>query len=481
MQRNRLVIIFTLFFVLYALISLVNHYNFRTFALDLGLYNKALFDYSHFHWSNSLLFKTTPENLLSSHFDLYLLFFSPLRYLFGTYTLLIIQIISILFGGLGIFKYFSAKFPKQKKIILFSLLYFFLSYGIYSALSYDYHSSVVASMFVPWLFYYVERKDIKKIFIITIIILIAKENMAFWVSFIFIGLMIEYRKDTTFRKYLGLFFLLSTVYFLFVTKIIMPHLANSNRVPFEQYSFWGNSFSEILNSFFSSDKNIIIGLFTNHTHHLHGDYVKLEFLFFLFISGVYMLVKKPYYLIMIIPLLAQKLLHNNYLIWGIDSHYSIGFVPILTIGIFTIIANMKQKKWRTFFSYLVLISSIVVTVRLMDNTILFTSKSKIRFYQKEHYKRNYDVKKVYQALKLIPDHSAVSAQSPFVPHLAFRNSIYQFPILKDANYVVYSTNEEFYPLSKEEFHKKIKLLINQGWHKIYDEDGFSILTNASEQ
>ncbi|MBD79048.1 MAG: hypothetical protein CL840_09030 [Crocinitomicaceae bacterium] len=95
------------FGAIYCLISLTNHYNFRTSALDLGLYTNALYDYVHFQWNDSSVFKMYNENLLADHFDLYLILFSPLSLLFGTYTLLVVQIIALLIGGIGAYRFFG--------------------------------------------------------------------------------------------------------------------------------------------------------------------------------------------------------------------------------------------------------------------------------------------------------------------------------------------------------------------------------------
>ncbi|MCC6817525.1 MAG: hypothetical protein IT245_01360, partial [Bacteroidia bacterium] len=61
--------VFTIF---YALIAYVNHYYFKTFALDLGVYANALYDYAHFQMNDKGVYKVVAENLLSDHFDLYL-------------------------------------------------------------------------------------------------------------------------------------------------------------------------------------------------------------------------------------------------------------------------------------------------------------------------------------------------------------------------------------------------------------------------
>ncbi|MBE9492615.1 MAG: DUF2079 domain-containing protein, partial [Bacteroidetes bacterium] len=156
--NSQLIIIIAFFAIIYSLISLINHYNFRTYALDLGLYTNALYDYIHFKWNDSCVFKVISENLLADHFDLYLIIFSPLSLIFGSYTLLIVQITAILIGGIGVYKYFSI-IQSNNNLSLFATIYFYLFFGIFSAVSYDYHSNVIAAMIVPWFFYYFRLKN----------------------------------------------------------------------------------------------------------------------------------------------------------------------------------------------------------------------------------------------------------------------------------------------------------------------------------
>jgi hypothetical protein len=115
----------------------------------------------------------------------------------------------------------------------------------------------------------------------------------------------------------------------------------------------------------------------------------------------------------------------------------------------------------------------------MDNTVVHTSKSHIRFYQKSHYKRDFDLKSVHRVLSQIPKNAAVSAQSPFVPHFSLRSNIYLFPIVKDAEYIIYLEGYNTYPLSQNEFENKIENYRNSpDWELILDED-VKILKNTS--
>ena len=127
--NKRSIITLIIFGMIYALISLVNHQLFRTYSLDLGLYTNALYDYSHFQFNDSTTFKESSENLLADHFDIYLMLFSMLSYFLGTNTLLVVQIAALIFGALGVKKFFDQR-PLITNLgypaMLFFLLFFHL-------------------------------------------------------------------------------------------------------------------------------------------------------------------------------------------------------------------------------------------------------------------------------------------------------------------------------------------------------------------
>jgi uncharacterized membrane protein len=476
--NSQLIIIIAFFAIIYSLISLINHYNFRTYALDLGLYTNALYDYIHFKWNDSCVFKVISENLLADHFDLYLIIFSPLSLIFGSYTLLIVQITAILIGGIGVYKYFSI-IQSNNNLSLFATIYFYLFFGIFSAVSYDYHSNVIAAMIVPWFFYYFRLKNYACTFILLLLLLVSKENISLWILFICLGLLFDYRKDKKAIRYLLVFASISIIYFLLVTYVVMPSISNNGTYPHFHYSALGNNSYEALKYLISHPIECIKMLFINHINHPSGNYVKLELHTFLLISGLFMLCFKPNYLIMLIPIYFQKLFHDNYIIWSIDAQYSIEFAPILTIGVFSVISKYKKRYLVNTLSAIVLIGTLISTIRTMDNTVVYTNKSKIRIYQPRHYKRNYNVKLIHKYINKIPQNAIISAQSPFLPHLALRDNIYLFPIVKDAEYIILSPKEDPYPISKEIFYSKMEKIMNsKKWQKFFENEDLIIFKNS---
>ncbi len=447
-KHQNLIIICFLFTFLYSSISLINHYNFRTYALDLGLYTNALYDYIHFQWNDSTVFLETKNNLLADHFDIYLIIFSPLSLILGTYTLLIVQILAIIIGGVGVYKFFSST-KENSKIALFSALYFYSFFGIFGALAFDYHSNVVAATLVPWLFYSLAQRKILVSSLFIILIIIAKENMSLWLTFILFGLLFEYRKDL----YMNIFLLIAAFFSLFsfvlITAFIMPAISTSGTYPHFHYSYLGeNIYQAVIHLILHPIESIKV-LFTNHNNSPHGDLVKIETHVILLTSGFILLLKKPQYILMLIPIYFQKFFHDNDSMWGIGEQYNIEFAPIFAIGIFKVISEINVKKNQLITSFIVLLFAIASTIRTLDSTVIFTDKIRSRFYKKAHYQKQYDLKSVYQHLSKIPDDATISSQSPFLPHLSLRDNIYQFPIIKNAEYIVYSRHENSYPLSKK--------------------------------
>lgn len=467
--KNWTFIILSIFCLIYCLISFGNHYNFRTYSLDLGVYTNALYDYAHFQWNDGSVFKTQKENLLSDHFDLYLILFSPLVHVFKTYTLLILQIFFIIFGAIGIEKYFRDK-SKKSFTPLLATTFFLGFYGIFSAVSYDYHSNVVAACLVPWLLYYVKKENFVGAGLFCILIIIGKENMSLWLSFILLGLAINYRKSKSQRNFSLIASALSLSSFMLIIGFIMPTFSHNGMYPHFHYSVLGDSGGEAFKQLLLHPIDSLNILFTNHTGSAYGDYVKLESHLFLVICGLPLLVFKPQYLVMLIPIYAQKFFHDNHLLWSVGYQYSVEFTPILAIGIFSSIDSLKHSNLKKTLSIGVLLLSIGCTVRVMDNTQIFTNKNRVRFYKKAHYSRKFDVQLMHDGLTLFPKNAPICATRSLVPHLVMREKIYEYPILNDAEYMILSKHEEQKDLLKDE-----PWLDVQTWETLEDNNCFILL------
>jgi uncharacterized membrane protein len=184
-----LLIIICAFFAILCAGSLVNHYYFRTPALDYGMFNHAMYSYSHgnANYFSLCLIGDQHLNFLGDHFSPITILFSPLYYIFGTYALLILQNLFIVFGGIGIY-FLSKKILEQEWLSLLITFHFFGLWSIYSTISSGFYNNVLAAMCLPWLFLcYLNQRKVWFLLIFVFVIL-AKENMSLWLIFIIISI-----------------------------------------------------------------------------------------------------------------------------------------------------------------------------------------------------------------------------------------------------------------------------------------------------
>ena len=445
-------------------IPVLNHYFFRTSALDLGVFNHALYNYAHLRTSYFTLGLTTRETgiieCFGNHFSPLIFLLTPFYFIFGTYTLSIIQVLFILFGGLGIYKYARERIGDRPLVSLFAV-HFFCIWGIYSALAFDFHMNVIAAMLVPWLFYYHKKENISGLLIIFTIVLLSRENMSLWLAFLFTGILADKELRSGRRRqiiYL-LLILLSVSYFILTVFFVMPKL-----VPYEsagqlsRYIPTGETIQTFIGSFFNHPQKIIDLVFRSSLDDPSYKSIKTELHIMILMAGGALFLIRPAFLIMLLPIYLQKLLSNDPGMWGINYHYSIEFVPVLSLLLIETITTIKEKKLQITALCFFLISTISSTgYTFFHRESTWYDKAKTCFFCPEHFQTNLNLNQTYRILKSIPAQAAVSSYFSLAPHLAYRGKIYHYPVVKDAEYIVLlKKTDNYYPLSEREYRERIQ-------------------------
>lgn len=475
-QKLTLFIILIVYTGIFASVSIVNHYFFRTHAHDLGIETNTIFDYAHLRVNDCMLMQPQFNNVLSDHFSLLPMLYSPLIYIFGSYTLLIVQILFVLLGGYGIFKYVSFK-TKDNWLGILATVHFFSLWGIYSALAFDAHNNVMAAMIVPWFFYFFEKGQLKKAFLFFALVISAKENMALWTLFIAVGLLFVNYKNKERRNFLLMMAVTSVVYFVTVMQFIMPALANDGRAYLHfEYHALGNNFGEVVVNIIKHPIKTFSLFFENHSDEAIYDTYKSELHFIILLSGGIALFLRPQFLIMLIPIYAQKLFSDDSIKWGLGYHYSIEFVPIISIALFTFINDLKLVKIKFATAFLGITTTIFCTIYTVNHAQSIPYlKEELQFTKAIHYKRNFNINNVYDLMKLIPPNAKVSASNVIAPHLSLRDFIYLFPVVQNAEYIILLDDGDAYPLSAEQMKTEItKLMTSPEW-KLEKQEGIVYL------
>jgi len=466
-QLNRIfrvcfVTVILLFAVAYSLASILPHILYRTYALDLGMFNHALYNYAHLQPAYfTLSTNGTEVPYLGDHFSPLTMLYAPFYYLFGSYTLLIIQIIAILFGGYSVFEY--ARFKGINRwLSMVVMIHFFILWAVFGALSFDFHNNVVAAMLVPWFVLQYEKGNLKSALIFFALILMAKENMALWMSFILLGLLMLQKNKFTIKINVTLGLIaFSFIYFLVVVLLVMP--AYSKGIATDQlarYEILNGSFIDIIKSIFLTPQKYFAVLFED-TRLIGHTGVKSALWFIFLISGGFTLFYKPQYLVMIIPVIAQKMLSSSPVVWSSVYHYSIELAPVISFGVIAFLARINSGKWKIIFLALLIFTSYYYN---KDDK----GKSRIPLFRAEHYKTDLNISEINKALNQIPDNAIISVNSQLAPHLANRDIIRIFPYIKGSEYIVLLKQGIAYPMQAEEFQKMIDQMLTDTAYIVYN-------------
>ncbi len=478
-------IILTIFSIIILGTSLLNHYYFRTFALDYASYNFAWYDYAHFRVSPNPLYYWDKNNLtfFQDHFSLTLIILAPLYWImspiFGTYSLLIIQTVFIVWGGWAVYKYIYLK-TKKNSLALSSLLLYFLTYGRFSAIVADVNLDIILSSLIPVFLYYFEKQKFKNTIIIFIFIIIGRENFSLWFIFIGIFLLITNWKNNKLRVYsLGLI-ISSFIYFIMVFKVLIPYFENPNRsFALFNYSILGSNPFAAFKFIINNPLKVISYLYTNHLNDISFDKVKQEFYLIYLLSGGFVLLFRPKYIILFIPIIAQKMFNDLPLRWSSEFYYGIEVVSILPIAVFSALdeLNIRISKnannLKKYLSILIVILATGITIHQFDfinRELKYYGPEKNKFYDTRMYSTSFDINKIHNLIKQIPDNARISASGNIAPHLAFRKKIYYFPRVDDAEYIVILTNNPPSFMEKNEFLSQIeKYKQSPYWNTIINE------------
>ena len=398
---------------------------------------------------------TYPGNFLQDHFSFTLMYFIPvywlLNWLTETYTLILIQYTFILAAAWYTYKLILLK-TNNAWMTAGVLIYYFTLLGRYTTFSCDTNIAVISACFIPIFIYYFEIRKYLISGCILILSLLSRENIPIWFVFIFIMLIIENHKDKKAVIFSLFGILASVVYFIILFKVLIPSNESAEKkFTLFNYSALGANPGEAILFIISHPIEAIKLFFINHLNDPEYDGVKAEFYWVYLISGGFILFLRPKYMIWFIPVIAQKVLNDSFIRWGISTYYSIEVVTLLPLSVFLALSSIKHKKLQNGLILIVCVATFATTIYKLDCNhckIPWTlNPAKEKIYDSRFWTSDYNIRKVNETLHLIPPKAKVSASDHLFSHLTQRQSIYLFPTVNDAEYVVFSVFDDYFMMS----------------------------------
>ncbi len=429
-----LVILFSLvFFIVGYVISIYAHQTFRSNAMDMGLYNQYVYLFSHFKYPAGTIYQNAPNGIffLGDHTTFILPIESMFYWILGKNVLLYLQLFYLIVGAIGLYKLVRFQYSKKYLSVLTVVLYY-LHYSIYNTLSFDFHVTVLFVILIPWLLYFYFSHQLKSYIIIFTIILLIREDTAIYMTML--GIFIMASEQEYKWKYSLLTILFSVFYFILVYKFILPMYKPLASLPIGNWRFnhIGNSIDDVI-------KNILDnpGKFISMIVDTPEKQVKIKYL--LYSGGLLLFFMHWKYSIILIPSILISCLSNEWSMWGNFGHYNILFAIWMPYVIITFISSIKPFIIQMILSIFFLYQYFELNV---NNYLEPTKWSKItKILDTHYYYQRYNMEEIKEAIRLIPDNASVSASMCAVPHLAFRERIYYFPDVFNAEYIAVIEND----------------------------------------
>lgn len=484
-----------------ALISLPNHYHFRTYgdtAYYLQMcefYLKGRFFYGHLTAMSPYADAGIDPPTLYLNWSVLL---AVPFYLAGkAWGLLLFQLLCFFGAGVGIYR--IAAHWLGPKPALWTLLHYFGMWGLYSAAAFEFHEVAIAVAALPWSLYSLLRGKPALALLSWLIVLGSKELFGLWGVFFWTGWAWLFWKEKPLRKnalllaaislgYAGL--LLGVAYpyaekefgVISRTSLYYAYLAEPDplQVLYRQLEdLWGgltgsHSMGAIFASLLRKPKLLIVLLFES-PHPLYMG-IKTELHGSVLLAGgwAFFLGAWPF-LWILLPVYFYKLLAANYFMWGTVHHYSLEFALVLPLAVAWVVYQRKMSPRLLMIGALL---SHATNLALLDSRLSkWYEPERHRFYQLKHYQSPYSYKAIHEGLQKIPPEAPVSALSCLLPHLPMREGLYHFPSVRRAEYLALLEGEQAcsWPMEREAYKKFLDSLdTSAAWEKLWHRDQLRI-------
>jgi uncharacterized membrane protein len=407
------ILLWTLFITTFLFIAISTSFRYLTFmapAFDFGIFTQ-MFEYMR---TTGLPNTTVERDILLSHFAVHL---SPVYYLILPIYMLFpspitLQVMQALIVSAGIFPLY--KLCRQKELQNIITLFILVTFAFYPALSggcmYDIHENMFLTVFLLWLFYFLEKAEGNPrcwlyVLIFSALTFTVKEDAPIYIAVI--GLYVIFNKKKV--KEGALLFITAVIYFAFAIWFLGQYgqgvMLNSR---FGIYA-GDDGFTGLIKTILTNPFYIIKESMTeSKVLYIMRMLLPLAFL--------PLLNKKPSGLILIIPFILKNLMPSWIYQHDIGFQYNFGNCAIFFYLFVMNVTELKSIKLKKFALIFAATASI----------FMFNAEMLRRLDIVERYRDNEESNAILrEVLAEIPKDKSVSASTFFVPHLYQNKELYE--------------------------------------------------------
>lgn len=385
---------------------------------------------------------TCERDGLLTHFSVHV---SPIFYLIlpvyyvlpYSVTLVVLQAL-VVFSGIIPLYLLCKKFELSHLMTLGIGIIYFTYPSIMGGCFYDIHENIFLLPLVLWLFYAIEKKKNLFIVLITILVLMVKEDAAIYTACIGLYLFCSRRE-----KKKGILMLFGSVVYFGAVYYYLSHYGTGAMVG-RYDNYMATPAAGLVGMVETLIKNPIYLFSEVFTIE------KMEFMAYMLLPLLFMpfITKKITDYLLFIPFLVINLMSDNQYQHSIFFQYTFGVSAIflyMTVKNLSGRETVKKKKHIIF----------MVVISILLNMTAITVKME---YIKDYQNNRSVYQKVSELLSDIPEDASVEASAFYVVPLSKRDEIYEYGTTHKCDYIVYDLR-----YNKEELLVKMKQKQQEGY------------------
>jgi uncharacterized membrane protein len=464
---------------LYTVFEIEQQRHFQTAGYDLGIFDQAISGYAHLHAPVSLMKGVhngfgTHFSELGDHFSPIIAAAAPVYRVFpSAVTLLVIQ--GLLFAAsLPSVWLFSRRALGRPAAYLITVAYA-LAWGLQAAMAADFHEIAFA---VPLLAIALERLDagrLRSAVIAAVLLLLVKEDFGLVVAAF--GLVVGLR---THRWRLAAILAVVGIAFTVVAdRVLIPAFGGKAGYYWDYYAALGSGPLE------AAWHVVRHPLWTLHLMVTPQAKVRLlEWLFF----PLGLLPLGSSFVLLSVPLLAERLLSDNPNHWTLTHQYTAPFVPILTLAAVDTVAKVRRAlqshestqagqhghvrrlSWTVGPAYAL---GILLVALWAWGRMPFGQLTKNGITQSWHT-TSYDQAR-QAAVDVVPNGATVEASNELAPHLVDRTKVMLLDATPhDAPWVVFDEGYIEFPMTDQAQSTRRSWLLSHGYQQVFSRDAIVV-------
>jgi uncharacterized membrane protein len=464
----------------YSLFEVEQQWHFRTAGYDLGIFAQAIRGYAHFSAPVSLMKGVhngfgTHFSILGDHFSPILALLGPVYRLFPHATTLLVAQGVLFAASVPSVWLFSRRKLGSLPAYLIAVAYA-LSWGLQAAMASDFHEVAFA---VPLLAIAIERLDagrLRSSVVAAAALLLVKEDFGLVVAVF--GLVVGIRsKRWRIARILALAGISTTV---LADQVLIPLAGGRSGYYWDYYAALGANPAE-------AAWHVVRHALSTWTY-AFAPHAKITLLRWLFAPLGFLSFGSSFVLLSL-PLLAERLLSSNPNHWTLTHQYSAPFMPILTLAAVDTVGKLvrllqpsvevgrasHRRGRRPFgagsvvaFGYAVGVVAVAIWAagRMPFHDLVQPSEYRTSAYEKAQQ----------GAIAAVPDGVTVEASNSLAPHLVDRDQVMLLDATPhNAPWVVFDQGFVEFPLvDGAQVAQRTGWLAAHGYHQVYDRAGLCV-------